>query len=103
VPETFTHLSFIHVGQAVAPKSIHMGFVVDKLALKQIFLQAPPFHITSFHQCIVVYLSLGEWTTGPLEATVRRQTFLPHYTVNRIVRPDSFESSQVLLFFSCRT
>jgi hypothetical protein len=59
-----------------APRAIHVGFV-DKLALGQVFLRVLWFPLSiSFNRCsIFTYVTSGDWTMGPLTATVpQRQT-----------------------------
>jgi hypothetical protein len=49
-----------------------VGFVVDKVALGQVFLWVLWFSPTiSFHQCFIfIHASSGGWTMGPLVAAV---------------------------------
>jgi hypothetical protein len=66
------------------PGSVHMGFVMDKVALGQFLLwvvRLPrPYHSTvAFH----AHISPGRWTIGPMGAAVQRQSFTPRRKKNK--------------------
>jgi hypothetical protein len=59
-----------------AAMSVHVGFVVDKVALGQVFpcqyrSTAAPYSL----------MSSGAWTMGPLQAQFRRDTVSPHRNI----------------------
>jgi hypothetical protein len=62
------------------PRSVDVGFVVDKVALGQISLRIFRFPLSiSFHRCsIFTHISSGGWTMGLLAASVpQRHTLTP--------------------------
>jgi hypothetical protein len=59
----------------VVPKSVHVEFVVDKMALGQISLQVS----VSFHHCsIFTHLTSGGWTKSSSEGRFHRDIVSPH-------------------------
>jgi hypothetical protein len=53
------------------PGLVHIGFVVDKVALGQIFLHIPQFSpVSNIPPVLYTHTSSGGLTTGPLVATV---------------------------------
>jgi hypothetical protein len=73
----------------LAPRSVHVGFVVDKMALGQVFSESfgfPPS--VSFHRCsIFTHISSGWWTMGPLETQFHRDIVSPHHNSNNNNKP----------------
>jgi hypothetical protein len=64
-------------------RSVHMGFVVDKVALGQVFLRL----LWLSHQynptvALYTHISSGGWTIGPLAAAVQRQSHPIDMNVN---------------------
>jgi hypothetical protein len=58
--------------------SVHVGFVVDKLALGQVFLRVLQFSHHHCHPVLTgVYLSAGGWTKGPLMALMHTDIASP--------------------------
>jgi hypothetical protein len=57
-----------------ASRSVHVGFVVDKVALRQVFLRVLRISLSvSFHRgCLYSYMSPGGRTVGTLVAAVQR-------------------------------
>jgi hypothetical protein len=67
------------------PRSVHMGFVVDEVALGQVFLWD---HLLSPVNIIPPWLSIliffpGGWTIGPLVAAVQGHSFTPSIWTTR--------------------
>jgi hypothetical protein len=63
-----------------APKPVHVGFVVEKVALRQVFLRVlrvSPVNVIPLWLHTYVGLSSGEWTIGPLVAAVNRRSGHP--------------------------
>jgi hypothetical protein len=48
------------VAQAVDPVSVHVGFVVDKVALRQVFLRVLRFSPVNFIQPVLHYKETGK-------------------------------------------
>jgi Mn2+/Fe2+ NRAMP family transporter len=71
---------------ATAAQVSPVGFVVDKVALGQIFLGVLHFSLSvSFHHCsIFTYVSSFGWTVGPLVAHFHRDIVSPH-RINEII------------------
>jgi hypothetical protein len=65
-------------------RSVHVGFVVDELALGQVFVEVLWFLMSvSFHCCsIFTHISSGCWTNGLLQAQFHRDIVLPHCNNN---------------------
>jgi hypothetical protein len=60
------------------PWSVHMGFVVDKVVLGQVSIRIQFLPVSIIHHCsIFSYVSPGDWTVGPLVATVFQSHCLP--------------------------
>jgi hypothetical protein len=54
-------------GPAFSPRSVHVVFVVDRVALEQIFLRVLRFSSVLFHRCSVfTHASSGGWVRGRL-------------------------------------
>jgi hypothetical protein len=62
------------------PSVVHVKFVVDKVALGQVFLRALLFPLSlSLHRCsIFTHVSSGGWAMGPLADQFRGDTVSPH-------------------------
>jgi len=61
---------------------LRVGFVVDEVAVEQVFLPALWFSPANYHCChLHTYLSLGSGTTDSLETAVPRDTVGPHCAV----------------------
>jgi hypothetical protein len=56
------------------PRAVHVGFVLDKVALGLFFSESFGFPMSvSFHRCsIFTHVSSGKWTKGPLAAHFHR-------------------------------
>jgi hypothetical protein len=59
------------------PESVHMGFVVDTVALGQVSEFFSFLLSATFHHCSVLIYHLGGEQVGPLEATVQRHSLTP--------------------------
>jgi hypothetical protein len=64
----------------VRARSVHVGFVVDKVSLGQVSVRVLRFPLSvALHRCsILTHVSSGRWTMGPLEAQFRRDVVSPH-------------------------
>jgi hypothetical protein len=62
-----------------APDSTHMGFVVDKVALGQIFLRVLRVFSCQYHSTVVIHTHISSrgWTVCPFLAAVQRRSFTP--------------------------
>jgi hypothetical protein len=57
---------------------VHMGFVVDKVALGQVFLViSSVFRVSIIPPWLHAHISSGGWTVGPFVATVKRRCVTP--------------------------
>jgi hypothetical protein len=61
------------------PGSMHVGFVVDKVALGQVFLRVLRFFPCQYHSTVFLHthISSGGWTVCPLAAAVQRRSLAP--------------------------
>jgi hypothetical protein len=60
------------------PVSVHVGFLVEKVALGQVFSEYFSFHLPmSFHRLSPLHISSGEGAIGQLEAAVQRHSLSP--------------------------
>ena len=64
------------------PRVLHVGYVVNEVALGQVFLPALWFSSANYHSShLDTYLSLGSGTTDSLETAIPRDTVGPHCAV----------------------
>jgi hypothetical protein len=70
-----------------APRAVHVGFVVYKVALGQVFPESFGFILSiSFHRCsIFTHVSSGGWTVDPLAAAVPKRQSHPIATATTTI------------------
>jgi hypothetical protein len=58
------------------PRSVHVGFVVDKVALGQVFLWVLRFFpVNIIPPWLHTHISSGRWTICPLVVAVQRESY----------------------------
>jgi hypothetical protein len=63
----------------LAPRAVHVGFMVDKVALGQVFFSESfgfPLSVLFHRYSIFTNISFGGWTRGPLAAQFHRDVVL---------------------------
>jgi hypothetical protein len=79
-----------------ASGSVYVGFVMDKVVMGQVFLRVlrlSPANIIPPCPSVLIPISLGVWTIGPLIVAVQRHRFTPStWTRSGLLRQDGLKT-----------
>lgn len=79
-----------------SPMTVHVGFVVENVALLQVFLRQ-----SSFYQCIILifhhFIIIRDWAVGLFQAAVPREFTSSYCNIKERVWPNLFEQNNISL------